>query len=318
MKKTLYLNKNYSIEGMDEIGYIIEQKDYEIIDYSNVVVDEYVQIVLDNYNAKLNLEPIDENESYTTYIYENFIKVIYYFVNLFKFSKILFKGCACEFQNKYFYNDVLTNIYSMGSDAMIVIAILSIAFGMNLGYQTVAQLKMFGADIYSVNILLTSLFKGLGLFISLVVLAAKFGSGLIAKTGFMKITEEWNALKLMNIDPEVFFLKSKIIAFIFLVPFCSYLAIFFGTFGGYIVFYRNLNANLKLIVNLANLSVSVFFSPLLKGCLIGALFGLIVSYEANNVEQNSDNILVALSRGVVMSIILCLILDLLINIGLGL
>lgn len=318
MKKTLYLNRDYSIENISEIKALIEENDYDCIDFSRVKVDEYVKIVLENYNKNLVFNDNVENASYFDYLYASLMDSVTYFVNLAKFSKILFKGCRYQFQNKYFYNDVLTNIYSMGSDSIIVIAILAMAFGVNLGYQTALQLRAFGAEIYSVNILLISLFKGLGLFVALVVLVAKFGSGLIAKVGFMKITDEWNALTLMNIEPEVFLLKSKIIAFVVLVPFCSYLAIFFGTIGGYIVFYKSLNANMKLIINLANLDVRIFFAPLIKGVFIGALLGIVISYEAFNVEKSSDNILLALSKGMVRCIILCLIFEVIMSVGLGL
>lgn len=318
MKKTIYLNKQYSIENLDEILELIKQNDYEIINYSQCEVDEYIKIILDNYNSKkcvLNYRP---EGSYLFVIYSAFVSFVYYFVELILFTKIFFKSCDKPFQKKYFYNDVLANIYDMGISSIFVIAIFSMAFGINLCSQTIDQLSLMGMELYSMNILVVSLFKGMGMFISLIVLASKFASGLIAKVGFMKITEEWNALKLMQIDPEIFLLKSKIISFIILVPICSYFSIFFSILGGYIVAFFKLDASYKLFYNISELTVKLFFSPLIKGFILGACLGIIASYEAFNVECSSDDILIALSRGIVMSIVLCLIIDVILSVGIGL
>lgn len=302
--KILCLQGIYNIKNISLVYDMIKEDEYDQVDYSNASLDDYVTIFLDSYNDHVKLTlPGPPNSSFII------LKELKFCVEALKFASIIFRSCKYDFQKKYFYSNVVADLYFMGVESIFVIAIISFFFGINLGYQSYVQLNSFGMVENGLSFVVISGFKQFGILISLIILGTKYSSGIIAKIGFMKVSEEWIALKIMQVDPKIFLLKTKIYSLIILVPFFAYFAIIFFVLGVFCVFHFLHGITWKFFfITIRIKDFKTLFTPLFKGIFIGATLGVFSSYEAYLIEKSSDNILKGLSHGVVIAIVMSLLI----------
>jgi len=325
-------------------------KNYIKIDYSQAKIDKAIKIIIDEYNENGNfgfdpysaglfkaeipkfikiedasiineivqkrIENDKSNKSFLRYLNYRFIHFFQYGFNVLSFaSKILARKQNKNFQRQIIFQDVLNSCYTMGIQAIPIIIFLSMAIGIIISLQSAKQLAAFGAQLYSIDLVILSFFKEMSIFVAIIVLAARSGSSVISKIGIMRISDEWDALKILGIKPEQFLLKPKIVAFTVLFPFLAYIACASGIFGGYIGLKVLLQINGAVFWNvLSNVYFSTFTIILIKGPIIGLAIGLICTYEIKLVSINSESIVSSITRGVVYSIFTAILIDMLFNI----
>jgi phospholipid/cholesterol/gamma-HCH transport system permease protein len=79
-------------------------------------------------------------------------------------------------------------------------------------------MAVFGAQIYTANLVVIASFRELGPLMTCFVMASRSGSAFAAELGTMKVNEEIDALKTMGIDPVGFLVLPRIIAAVFVAP----------------------------------------------------------------------------------------------------
>lgn len=320
--QTFFLNGEFSIKNFTELSLIINKLNKNTkIDYSKAKLDFGCKIILQEFNSigelKNNLKQTKViHQSFFKYVLTFFFGFFYYMVSFLKFFAIFKNQPKYKFQREIMFQDLINSCYTMGVQAVTIISFLSFCFGVVLALEGVKQLEMFGAEIYAVDLIVFSFFKELSLFLALVVLAARSSSSIIARIGVMRISDEWNTLQVFGLDPNFFLLLPKVLAFIVLVPFLSYISCFSGIFGGYLALKSSVYLNKFLFFNIFSSSMSwqVFFTILFKGPIFGLIAGIITAYEAQEVKMHSENMVFHITRGVILSIFASMFVNMLINI----
>lgn len=351
-KDSFKLIGDYSISDWREIVKIVNKQAQGVkIDYSQAKIDFNVKILLDEYNSSLNkfkntkpysiskelikIKDIKSEElylnkfllkkrrrnilahvSFLKYLYNFFKGIFIYIKELFMFGKLVLKlRNKHKFQTQIVFQDALNSCYNMGIQAIPIVIFVSFALGIIISLQSVTQLEHFGAQFFAIDIVILSFLKEMGLFIGIIILAARSGSSVVSKIGIMKISDEWDSLKIMGIDPVMFLLVPKILAFVFILPFLGYVACIFGIFGGYIALQGILNLNPKMFFNvLSAVSFDVFISTLWKGPLCGFAIGLICVFETTKIAITSESVINGITRAVVYSIFASILIDTIANI----
>ncbi|WP_342262108.1 ABC transporter permease [Alphaproteobacteria bacterium endosymbiont of Tiliacea citrago] len=310
--KVLYLKGIYSIKNINVLSASLKEESYDFVDYSGSSLDEYTKIFLDSYNSDIKIPEYSYNTS------ESFFDQIYFFIASLGFCRIFFKKFKFNFQKKYFYNNLLSDLYIMGYETFFIIALLSFFLGVNFGYQSYIQLAEYGLVDNGMSFIVLSSFKQSGVLVSCTILSAKYSSSLISQVGFMRVSEEWTALKLMKVDPEIFIFKSKIFSLIILTPFFAYISIFFTCLGSFFVFKLFCGINLLFVLSTASVdNLKHLITPLIKGIIIGAGIGLVSAYESSLIKNSSDNIIKGLNHGVVMSLVVAFLLNITLDLIFG-
>lgn len=344
----------YAIDQFSQILDILKKLPYGVyVNYEHASLDTGIRIILDNFNAKNMKQGAERQavmnqaqsvESASTYakglleelmnrpaetiIREQETSFIKYMVNflshLFCYTwdvlrflpKILRKRAQHDFQREIVMEDTINSCYNMGVQAIPIVLFLSCSWGVIAALQSCMQLRTFGAEYYSIDLLIFVFFKEMGILLSNIVLAARSGSSMIAKIGIMRISDEWNALQVLGIDPEVFLLRPRIIAFIILMPFISYISIAAATLGGYIVLHNTIGISAWFVLDAVSrvATWSLFLSVFWKAPIFGVIIGMICAYEAKSITLNSENVVQAITRGVVYSVFACVLADMLINV----
>lgn len=105
-----------------------------------------------------------------------------------------------------------------GLQALPLVIVLGVLFGMILAFQSAIPMRQFGADIYVAGLVAISLFRELGPLLVAVILAGRTGSTFAAELGTMQVNEEIAALKTMGIDPETMLVPPRVGAAMTVMP----------------------------------------------------------------------------------------------------
>ena len=87
-----------------------------------------------------------------------------------------------------------THCRSSGSMAVMISVVI--------GYQGVAQLRPYGGEDFTINLVAVSVLREMGVLITAIMVAGRSGSAFTAEIGVMKAREEIDALKVMGIEPD--------------------------------------------------------------------------------------------------------------------
>ena len=134
----------------------------------------------------------------------DFTKGVSSFMNFFGKLFITFFSYLISFKSIRF-KEIAFEINESAVKALGIVALTSFLIGLVVAYQSAFQLKIYGANIFIVDMLGISILRELAPLITAIVIAGRSGSAFTAQIGAMKITQELDAMKTMGFDPYAFF-----------------------------------------------------------------------------------------------------------------
>jgi len=233
--------------------------------------------------------------SFMAFLGELFLTKIQYLTN---FKKIRFKEIAFE-------------INESGVKALGIVALTSFLIGLVIAYQSAFQLKIYGANIFIVDMLGISIFRELAPIITAIVIAGRSGSAFTAQIGAMKITEELDAMRTMGFDPYKFLVAPRIIALMIILPLLIFIADIMGVIGGMIVANIDLGITTDLFLDrfIEVISLKHFIIGIVKGPFFAFLIASIGIYRGLKVKDDTQSIGFNTTKSVVESIFAVIVCD---------
>lgn len=312
------------LKDWEQIKNILENINKETkIDTTRLESDFGIKILINSFlQTQPSLKKEDEiqneknNQAFGDYVKSFYLRGISYLKNILNFSAKVFGSRKKDFQSELWWQDVLACCYKTGLMAIPIVLVLSSSLGFVLSLQGAKQLRTFGGELYAIDLLVIAFFREMGILITAIILAARSGSAIISKIGIMKITEEWDAIKTIGINPIVFIIQPRIVALIFMTPILGYIANLGGLLGGFLTLQSMLNLKASFFASsvASCLKWQTFFAALWKGPIFGAAIGLICSFEGRRVSENSESVAIGITKGVVYSIASIILLDTVMNI----
>ncbi|MEO7558088.1 MAG: ABC transporter permease, partial [Gammaproteobacteria bacterium] len=116
------------------------------------------------------------------------------------------------------WREISANLYRTGAQALAITGLVSLLIGVVLSFLFSKQLRVFGADIYIIDILGISIFRELGPVLAAILVAGRSGSSMTAQLGVMRVTQELDALSVMGISHSVRLVLPKVIALAISLP----------------------------------------------------------------------------------------------------
>ncbi|MCE9634176.1 MAG: ABC transporter permease [Planctomycetes bacterium] len=110
------------------------------------------------------------------------------------------------------FRRLVEQLYVHAVKSLLVVTVVGTFTGMVLALQTGAELKNLGVEDQLSKIVAASLSREMGPFITGIILAATAGAAIAAELGTMKVSEEIDALELMNVDPIAFLVSPRIVS----------------------------------------------------------------------------------------------------------
>ena len=98
-------------------------------------------------------------------------------------------------------NAVVQRFDLVGVRALGIIGLMSFLIGVVIGQQGAVQLRQFGAEIYTINLIGRITVRELGTLMTAIMVAGRSGSAFAAQLGTMKLTEEIDAMRTIGVSP---------------------------------------------------------------------------------------------------------------------
>jgi phospholipid/cholesterol/gamma-HCH transport system permease protein len=199
------------------------------------------------------------------------------------------------------WKEVSANIYHSGFQALGITAMVGFLIGVVLSYLSAQQLRMFGGDMYLVNILGMSVIRELGPLLAAILVAGRSGSSITAQLGVMRVTEELDAMLVMGISHGFRLILPKVLALAISMPLLVVWTDAMALIGGMVsakieigLSSRYFLQKLPDAVPLANYVIG-----LLKGVTFGMLIALVSCHFGLRIEPNTES----LGRGTTTSVV---------------
>jgi phospholipid/cholesterol/gamma-HCH transport system permease protein len=201
-------------------------------------------------------------------------------------SKRLFSACLLGGQvmvhllmGRINRRNTLEQMSVVGPDSLLVALITAAFVGMVFTIQVAREFINFGAVTAVGGVLALSLTRELVPVLTAVILAGRVGSAFAAEIGTMRVTEQIDALYMLNTDPVDYLVIPRLLACCFMLPILTILSLLTGMTGGLVV-----------ATNLYGISASVFlesaknfldlwdlWTGLIKAVVFGSLIAVIGS-----------------------------------------
>lgn len=206
---------------------------------------------------------------------------------------------------------ITRHIAETGIDALPIIGLMAVMMAVVLGYQGVAQLRPYGGEDFTINLVAVSVLREMGVLITAIMVAGRSGSAFTAEIGVMQTREEIDALNVMGIEPMQVLVVPRVIALVITLPLLTFFADMMGLAGGAIISQFLLDvsptqylARLPHVIDGSDLFVGLFKAPIFAFfiAIVSCMHGLRVSGSAESVGRET-------TRAVVQSIFLVFMLD---------
>lgn len=198
-----------------------------------------------------------------------------------------------------------------GIEALPIVGLMAIMISVVIAYQSVVQLRLYGAESLTVNLVAISMLREMGVLVTAIIVAGRSGSAFTAEIGVMKAREETDALKVMGLDPMRLLVVPRVIGLVITLPLLTFFADVVGLFGGAITAQALLNLSpmqfleqVRQAVDQGDLLVGLIKAPVFAGviAIVGCMHGMRVRGSAESVGRET-------TRAVVKAIFLVIVLD---------
>lgn len=207
------------------------------------------------------------------------------------FSLFLAEGLRLAFVTPRLCFKVRQQIFGIGFKSLSVIMLIGMFCGMVLGLQGYYTLVKFGSvGMLGAAVSLT-LIRELGPVLTAIMLTGRAGSSMTAEIGVMRISDQIDALDVMDINSMGYLVTPRLIAALVSFPLLTAIFDLVGIIGGYVTGVLLLGINEGAYFY--RIESSVTMADLSGGFLKSVVFGLLVTsvccYQGYNTHRRRDS-----------------------------
>ena len=199
----------------------------------------------------------------------------------------------------------------IGLNAMPIVGLISFLIGVVIAYQGAYQLRLFGAEIFTVNLVVTAVLREFGILLSAIIIAGRSGSAFTAEIGSMKINEEIDAMDTLAISPMDTLVVPRFVALVIMMPLLTFYADILGLLGGALIGWLSLGIQpMQFLERTHDVILGWDLGVgLVKAPIFGALIALIGCYEGLATQGSAESVGHHTTKSVVESIFMIIVLD---------
>ncbi|HEV8519467.1 MAG TPA: MlaE family lipid ABC transporter permease subunit [Burkholderiales bacterium] len=203
------------------------------------------------------------------------------------------------------------HISETGIHALPIVGLMAIMIAVVIGYQGVAQLRPYGGEDFTINLIAVSVLREMGVLITAIMVAGRSGSAFTAEIGVMKAREEIDALEVAGIEPMEVLVVPRLIALVITLPLLTFFSDMMGLLGGAVISHSLLGVSPVQYIERIHQAVdgSDLFVGLFKAPIFAFFIGIIGCMHGLRVRGSSESVGRETTRAVVKSIFLVIVLD---------
>jgi phospholipid/cholesterol/gamma-HCH transport system permease protein len=208
---------------------------------------------------------------------------------------------------------IYDQLFEIGNASLLMTCILALFIGGVIALQTGPVLAERGLQSAIGGLVGISICKELAPVMMSVLIAGRIGSAMAAEIGSMRVYQEIDALRTMNINPIHYLVLPRLVAITIALPILVLFAVLVGWMGGGLVavFHEKIGisftsfiTNLRLVVELGDV-----LNGLTKSAVFAVVIGVVCCHQGLITIGGPRGIGRSVTKAVVNSIVLVLILD---------
>jgi len=198
-----------------------------------------------------------------------------------------------------------------GFDALPLVCLLTFLIGAVIAQQGAVQLRRFGADVFTVNLIAIIFLREVGILLTAIIVAGRSGSAFTAEIGSMKMREEIDAMRTLGLDPMEMLVVPRVLALVFTLPLLTFIGDIMGLIGGGVVAMMQLNMSPSVYIERLRSAAQfwTFGVGLLKAPFMALVIALVGCSSGLEVSGSAESVGTQTTRSVVRSIFLVIIID---------
>jgi phospholipid/cholesterol/gamma-HCH transport system permease protein len=203
------------------------------------------------------------------------------------------------------------SIFRAGVTALPVTMLVGFLVGIVLTYLSALQLKRYGADLLVINIVGVGVLRELGPMLASIIAAGRSGSAITAQLGVMRVTEEVEALSVMGISITSRLVLPKVLALAIAMPLVAFCTDIAALAGALLVSRFTLGIQPGAFLEALPQAVEVvnFWIGIGKSAAFGFAVAFVACHYGLRVLPNTDSLALGVTKSVVASITIVIILD---------
>jgi phospholipid/cholesterol/gamma-HCH transport system permease protein len=212
---------------------------------------------------------------------------------------------------RFRFNATVQRFEVVGVSALGIIGLMSFLIGIVIAQQGAVQLRQFGAEVFTINLIGRITLRELGVLMTAIMVAGRSGSAFAAQLGTMKLTEEIDAMRTIGVSPMEALVLPRTIAAIVLMPLLGFYASLISIIGGGLLCWWQLEippvtyvARLREVVPITDLYVGLIKAP-----VFGAIIAVAGCFQGMQVEGDAEQVGTRTTAAVVQAIFLVIVLD---------
>jgi phospholipid/cholesterol/gamma-HCH transport system permease protein len=208
-------------------------------------------------------------------------------------------------------NAVTQQFELVGIRALAIVGLMTFLVGIVIAQQGAVQLRQFGAEIYTINLIGRSALKELGVLMTAIMVAGRSGSAFAAQLGSMKLSEEVDAMRTIGVSPMEALVFPRVAATVLLMPLLGFYAAIMVVIGGGVFCWVSLGIppitfiqRIREVVPMTDL-----WQTLVKAPVFGMIIAMAGCYQGMQVKGNAEEVGLRTTTAVVQGIFLVIVLD---------
>ena len=208
-------------------------------------------------------------------------------------------------------NAVVQRFDVVGVRALGIIGLMSFLIGIVIAQQGAVQLRQFGAEVFTINLVGRITLRELGVLMTAIMVAGRSGSAFAAQIGSMKLAEEVDAMRTIGVSPMEALVLPRFLATVLMMPLLAAYASVVAIIGGGLLSWIALDIppvtfvqRLREVVPITDLWVGLVKAP-----VFGAIIALAGCFQGMQVEANAEEVGLRTTAAVVQAIFLVIVID---------
>jgi phospholipid/cholesterol/gamma-HCH transport system permease protein len=205
----------------------------------------------------------------------------------------------------------INQIEETGINALPIVGLLSFLIGVVIAYQGADVLERYGAQIFTINLLGSSILREIGVLMTAIVVAGRSGSAFTAHIGTMQVNQEIDAMQTMGINIAEALVLPRVLGLLVALPLLTIYSDVMGIIGGAVMCFFVLDITVPIFVRQLQsaIDVSTLMVGLVKAPVFAFLIALVGCYEGLRVQRSAESVGQQTTTAVVESIFLVIVFD---------
>ncbi|RJF94026.1 MlaE family ABC transporter permease [Sphingomonas cavernae] len=208
-------------------------------------------------------------------------------------------------------NAVIQRFEVVGVSALGIVGLMSFLIGIVIAQQGAVQLRQFGAEVFTINLIGRITLRELGVLMTAIMVAGRSGSAFAAQLGTMKLTEEIDAMRIIGVSPMEALVLPRLLASVVMMPLLGFYSSVVAIIGGGIWCWIDLGIppitfvqRLREVVPMTDLWVGIVKAP-----VFGAIIAMAGCFQGMQVKGDAEEVGMRTTSAVVQAIFLVIVLD---------